>query len=316
LIYKKTRGFDFYSAHFFLKEVGKIDVLAIGDYHIQLGQGLTFWSGLAMGKSSNVMSLKRSAVGIKPYASVDENAFLRGGAFSVKYKKFKFLTFASKKNIDANIVEDTTAQDGSLIVSSFQASGIHSTIGQIEDKDAIEENIIGGEISYENKFMNFGLMGAFTKYNGSLERSLTTYNQFEFNQNQNFVQGFHYSIVKRNFNLYGESSRSNNGGLANLHGLMASLHPNLALSIFYRNYGRNYQTTYANAIGEGSRPINEKGLFTGLQFKLNNFWEISSYFDQFQFPWMKYQVSKPNTNGIDGFIQILYHPTKKIKYLC
>ena len=309
---QKTRGFDFYSAHFFLKEVGKIDVLAIGDYHIQLGQGLTFWSGLAMGKSSNVMSLKRSAVGIKPYASVDENAFLRGGAFSVKYKKFKFLTFASKKNIDANIVEDTTAQDGSLIVSSFQASGIHSTIGQIEDKDAIEENIIGGEISYENKFMNFGLMGAFTKYNGSLERSLTTYNQFEFNQNQNFVQGFHYSIVKRNFNLYGESSRSNNGGLANLHGLMASLHPNLALSIFYRNYGRNYQTTYANAIGEGSRPINEKGLFTGLQFKLNNFWEISSYFDQFQFPWMKYQVSKPNTNGIDGFIQILYHPTKKL----
>ena len=50
----------------------------------------------------------------------------------------------------------------------------------------------------------------------ALERSLTTYNQFEFNQNQNFVQGFHYSIVKRNFNLYGESSRSNNGGLANL----------------------------------------------------------------------------------------------------
>ena len=36
------RGFDFYSAHLFLKEVGKIDMLAFGDYHIQLGQGLTF----------------------------------------------------------------------------------------------------------------------------------------------------------------------------------------------------------------------------------------------------------------------------------
>ena len=51
--------FDFYSAHFYLKEVGKIDVFTIGDYHIQLGQGLTFWSGLAMGKSSNIMSLKK-----------------------------------------------------------------------------------------------------------------------------------------------------------------------------------------------------------------------------------------------------------------
>ena len=165
---QRPKGFDFYSAHFFLKEVGKIDVLAIGDYHIQLGQGLTFWSGLAMGKSSNVMSLKRSAIGIKPYASIDENSFLRGGAFSMKFKKFKLLGFASKKNIDANIIQDTTTQDGSLIVSSFQASGIHSTIGEIEDKDAIEENIIGGEISYKNKFMHFGLLGAFTKYNLSL----------------------------------------------------------------------------------------------------------------------------------------------------
>ena len=132
--YKSPKGFDFYSAHLFLKEIGKIDVLAFGDYHIQLGQGLTFWSGLAMGKSSNVMSLKRSPVGIKPYASIDENAFLRGAAFSVKFKKFKFLAFGSKKMIDANIVDDTTRQDGSLVVSSFQASGIHSTIGTLKDE--------------------------------------------------------------------------------------------------------------------------------------------------------------------------------------
>lgn len=310
--YKSPKGFDFYSAHLFLKEVGKIDVLAFGDYHIQLGQGLTFWSGLAMGKSSNVMSLKRSPVGIKPYASIDENAFLRGAAFSVKFKKFKFLAFGSKKMIDANIVDDTTRQDGSLVVSSFQASGIHSTIGTLKDKDAIEEKIVGGEVSYENKFMTLGVIGAYTKYNGSLDRSLSIYNQFEFNQNENFVQGFHYSIVKRNINLYGESSRSLNGGIANLHGLMASLHPRLSLSVFYRNYGANYQTTFANSVGEGSRPINEKGLFTGLQFKVNEFWEISSYFDQFQFPWMKYQVNQPNSKGMDGFIQVLYHPTKKL----
>jgi len=238
--YKSPKGFDFYSAHLFLKEIGKIDVLAFGDYHIQLGQGLTFWSGLAMGKSSNVMSLKRSPVGIKPYASIDENAFLRGAAFSVKFKKFKLLAFGSKKMIDANIVDDTTRQDGSLVVSSFQASGIHSTIGTLKDKDAIEEKIVGGEISYENKFMTLGFIGAYTKYNGSLDRSLSIYNQFEFNQNENFVQGFHYSIVKRNINLYGESSRSLNGGVANLHGLMASLHPILSLSVFYRNYGANY----------------------------------------------------------------------------
>ena len=93
---------------------------------------------------------------------------------------------------------------------------------------------------------------------------------------------------------------------------MASLHPRLGISILYRKYGRDYQSTFSNAISEGSRPINEEGLFTGLNFKINNHWEISSYFDQFQFPWMKYQVNQPGTIGIDGFFQILYHPSKKL----
>ena len=51
-------------------------------------------------------------------------------------------------------------------------------------------------------------------------------NHYEFNQNTNLANGFHYSIVVEIL-LYGETSRSNNGGIAHLHGLMASLHPRL-----------------------------------------------------------------------------------------
>ena len=90
-------GFDYYSAHFYLRDVGKIRALALGDYHIQLGQGLTFWSGLAIGKSSNVMSIKRNPMGIRPYASLDENMFMRGAAISMKFKQFEFFSFGSKK---------------------------------------------------------------------------------------------------------------------------------------------------------------------------------------------------------------------------
>ena len=130
------------------------------------------------------------------------------------------------------------------------------------------------------------------------------YSQFQFNNSSNWNNGIHYSLIKRNLNLFGEASRSLNGGLANIHGLLASLHPRLALSIVYRNYEKNYHSNYSNAIAESSSPNNEKGLFSGLQFKLNNNWELSSYFDQFEFPWMRYQVDKPNSLGIDGFLQI------------
>ena len=45
----------------------------IGDYQMQIGQGLVFSSGLAFGKTADVTNIKRNYAGIKPYTSVNEN---------------------------------------------------------------------------------------------------------------------------------------------------------------------------------------------------------------------------------------------------
>ena len=85
----KKQGFDFYSGHFFMKNFGVLKALAVGDYQAQFGQGLTFWSGLAFGKSADAIGIKRNAVGLRPYTSVDENRFLRGVATTVGFKNFE-----------------------------------------------------------------------------------------------------------------------------------------------------------------------------------------------------------------------------------
>jgi len=59
----QKQGFDFYSGHFFLHNIGHLKALAVGDYQAQFGQGLTFWSGLAFGKTADGTSLKRNATG-------------------------------------------------------------------------------------------------------------------------------------------------------------------------------------------------------------------------------------------------------------
>ena len=310
---RSTLGFDFYSAHFFLRNVGKFKALALGDYHVQIGQGLTFWSGLAFGKSSDIMGIKRNPIGIRPYSSVDENIFLRGAATEFQWKKINVLAFGSKKMIDANLQTDSTNTDGDITVSSFQASGLHSTVGEIEDKDIIQESVAGSEISYRDKKLKVGLASAITHYNGNLQRSLVPYSQFQFNSNFNWVTGANYNWVHQNFNFFGEISRSNNGGMAQLHGMLASLHPRVSISAFYRNYGKDYQSVFSNAIAEGSANINEKGILTGMYIKLYKKWTLSTYFDQFSFPWMRYQVDAPNTNGYDIFSQLKYKPHKKME---
>jgi len=306
-----TLGFDFYSAHFYIKNIGIFKSLALGDYHVQIGQGLTFWSGLGFGKSSDIMGVKRNALGIKPYSSVDENIFLRGAAFEIKKDNLNFLVFGSKKMIDANIIEDSTNTDGDIYISSFQSSGKHSTISELENKDAIQESIGGGEVSYKNKNLKIGIASAFTHYEGNVQRNLSTYSQFQFNSNYNLVGGLNYTWNYQNFSFFGEFSRSNNGGSAQLHGILASLHPRVSISVLYRNYERDYQSVFNNAFAESST-MNEQGIFSGIKIKLNKRWTLSSYFDQFKFPWLAYQVSSTSTNGFDGFAQIQYKPNKKL----
>ena len=51
-------GFDFYSAHFFIRNAGIIKSLALGDFIVNLGQGLTHWMGLAFKKCWDFLIIK------------------------------------------------------------------------------------------------------------------------------------------------------------------------------------------------------------------------------------------------------------------
>ncbi len=314
----QNKGFDFYSAHFYIKNVGKIKGLAIGDYHMQLGQGLTFWTGLAFGKMVNVMSFKRNARGIKPYASVDENNFLRGAAITYKlHKNVDITAFGSRKKIDANIatITDSSNQniDGVSTFTSFQSTGNHNTVGSLTDRHSLEENYAGTNLKFHNNNLSIGLTGVYSYFGGEIKRTLKPYSQFQFNTNQNMVVGADYSYLYKNFNLYGEVSRSQNGGTAQLHGLLASLDPKLSASILYRNYGKDYQSLRSNALAENSTNVNEKGLLFGLEARPNRFWIIDAYLDQYKFPWLRYQTDQPNTRGLDALAQVKYKPSKKLE---
>ena len=70
---------DFWSAHLMLENQGKFRKLIVGDYQLQLGQGLLFGAGFGVGKGAEtVNALQRVTLGIRPYTSVLEGGFLRG----------------------------------------------------------------------------------------------------------------------------------------------------------------------------------------------------------------------------------------------
>lgn len=302
-------GFDFYSAHFFIKNIRFVKALAIGDYQATFGQGLTCWSGMSFGKSSDIMSIKRSASGIRPYTSVDENRFMRGVAATFGYKDFEATGFVSRKKMDATI-SDTLSDGSTRSISSLQTTGYHTTPNEIASKDAVTQTLMGGNLSYKGRKLTIGITALNFQLDKAYERSLTYYNQFEFSAKHNFNIGMDYNYVFRNFNFYGEQAISKNGGMAFINGVLISLDPRLSITIAQRNYQRNYQNLLSNTFAESSSPANEKGTYVGISLKPSNTISISAYYDRFEFPWLKYLVNAPSV-GNDYVAQVNYTPSKK-----
>lgn len=306
----QKNGYDFYSAHLFLRNYKFIKALAIGDYQAQFGQGLTFWMGLGYGKTSDPMLVKRSARGITPSNSINENLFLRGLATTIQVRKLYFTAFYSENKVDASVNAIDTLENTVESIASLQLSGLHRTPREVASKNFLTQYIRGGNLSYKSRTFSIGVTAVQTIFGINLDRNLVIYNQYDFTGKSLINLGADYNWVWRNLNFYGEVSRSNNGGMAQVHGAIITLDPRFFVSILYRNYGLTYQNLNGNGLGENTRNNNERGILSGMVFKPYRFISLAAYYDRFVFPYLKYQVNAP-TYGNDYLVQVNYNPSKK-----
>jgi hypothetical protein len=308
-----NNGPDFRSAHLYYRGTSWLKALVIGDYQAQFGQGLTFWNGLGFGKSPFVLNVKKSAVGLRPYRSVNEALYLRGTAITVQKKAWEVTLFGSRKKLDANVQEntDSLSRDDEFIASSIIISGLHRTASEIAKMNAISETILGGHVTFDKRWLTIGFTGAHRRLDKSLISSNTSlYQLYDFKGKTQTNLGIDYQSVIRNFNIFGEVSRSANGGIGMLHGLLASLSPRVSFSAVYRNFQPQYQPMYFNVFAENFTPQNERGLFMGLQANLGKVWTLSAYSDQIKYPWLRFRVQAPS-NASDYLIQLNFKPDRK-----
>jgi hypothetical protein len=302
-------SFDFYSAHLFIRDVGPVKAFALGDYHLEYGQGLTLWTGLAFGKSSEVINIKKNAPGILPYASVTESGFKRGAAVSFGFKKFSLDLFYSNVKLDGNVT-DTTEFGETVLVSSLQTSGYHRTYLEVADKGSISEKLMGGHAAYRSNSLNIGA----TVYKAELSAPLTPtyelYNKFSYKGDSAVGAGVDYSYLWRNISFFGEVAHSKNGAMAYLNGAIIALDPNVTISLLHRHYGRDYYAASWNPFRE-SASSNERGFYSGITVKPAREITLSASFDAFTFPWLRYQVNAPSS-GYEFLSQLLYAPNKRV----
>jgi hypothetical protein len=306
---KLTNGFDFYSFHFNLRDIGKVKSITLGDYQLRFGQGLTMWNGLAFGKSGDISNSNRNATGLSPYSSTDENRFFRGGGITISLGNFDVTGFYSDKRVDAGLMNYDPQPEQELI-TSFAETGYHRTPLEILKKNAVRQTVTGGNVSFRRNRLKLGLTGFYTRLGASLMEGNALYQIHSFHGRENINAGFDYGYIYQRLNFFGEVSASRNGAIAQLHGMHSSLHPRISLSLIYRDYAPDFQNLFANGISE-SNTFNERGMFTGFRILLRRHLSASGYADLFSYPWLRYRVHKPTT-GNDLLFQIDHTPSQNL----
>jgi hypothetical protein len=196
------KGPDFYSAHVFIQNIGKIQAFAAGDFLLSFGQGLVMGSGIGTGKSALVMNIKRNAPNLKPYRGVNEFLYLRGAATTLKFRKNEFTIAAARNGIDARISQDTSLfSDG---FSSADLDGYHRNTTELENKNNAQRNLAG--VWYQRRSNNGYFGGGIThfQYNIPLQKFGDLYRKFYPSGNtQTFYHAFQAHTLGR-FHLFSE----------------------------------------------------------------------------------------------------------------
>lgn len=308
-------GFDFYTAHLFVKDVNsRIKAIALGDYNVSLGQGLILHTGFGRGKSVFATQTKKGGYTLRPSTGINEYLYFRGAATTVRLSKNMEVTlFASFRHIDGSVrVDSLESGDEDIYFSSIQRSGLHRTQTELDNKNAISNTSLGGNLKYSSRKLNIGLNALYDRFSHPLRYQDTPANRFRFNGTELLNTSLDYTYIHRNIHFYGETAMSDNGGIATLNGLLMGVHPKANLAIVQRYFSPDYQNINGNTFSESIIPINERGIYLGTEIKPNYNWTISFYGDFWHHPWLRFNVDAPSY-GKEFLGRVTYKVRRKME---
>ena len=307
---RQNKGFDFYSAHFYARNLGKIKNLALGDFTVNMGQGLVQWMSLAFKKGPDITNIKRQTAIIRPYNSAGEINFHRGAAITIGKRNWEFTTFGSYRKIDANFSPADTLQNVEEdFVSSLQTSGLHRTKNENDDKNIQTQLAFGGNVNLKIKKLQWGLNAIRYQFALPIKREPQPYNAFSISGKNFGNYSTDYSYTFKNLHFFGEAAISSTRYPAFINGLLVSVANNVDMSFVYRNISKGYQSLYTSAFTESTFPTNERGLYAGISIKPTIAWKIDAYAYNYRKPFIRFRVNAPS-NGNDYFVQLTYKPDR------
>lgn len=304
------KGFDFYGFHLSWQGKGLLKSLLVGDYTVNLGQGLIHWQAMALRKTGELLFVKRQSPVIKPHRGGGEFNFHRGLAIQLRHKNLLITPFFSRRKLSASLSYDSL--EVPLGVRSINSSGYHRTLHELASKNKLTEWMVGIRVARKYRQFEWGVNGIRYWYNLPLEYGDSPYQHFKITGRSWQNASLDFSFTHQNAHFFGELAIDKRGQKALVAGVILSGDKKMDLALVVRSLSKEFQSRYANAFTENTNPTNEFGVFCSVAIRPTSTLQFNLYNDFYQFPWLRYQISMPSM-GRDHYLQVNYNPSKYLQ---
>lgn len=303
------KGFpDFYSMYLSASDLSlsrdgkfRLSSAVIGDYSLRFGQGLVLWNSFSMSGLSDPSSVVRREAGVRPYSSTDENNYFHGAGVSLELPwNLALSLFYSNNGQDARL------EDGFFVTKPDD--GLHDSAADRAARDALREEVVGGNVSWRNAWLKVGTTVAAYRYDHRDGRRESYYNAHQRYNGWWGNASVDFLLSLQGVRLFGEAALDKDLDPAVLVGAAWPVFSGLDLALLYRYYSKDYIATHS---GGYSRTAcnNEHGASLSLRWSPVQDLTLSGSLEYTHYPFSRFGVRGPS-NSLKGALDCEFSPAE------
>ena len=291
--------YDYTSGYFHLAPFQKRWALWLGDYEINVAQGLLVGSRRFGYRQILSAAVMRPPAVVRPHTSTDEAFFLRGAAMRWCLNGWQVVAFASWRRIDGTLRGDT--------LTALKTDGLHRTEGEMERRRVAGLLTLGAQASYVRPNWHTGATVLYSRYGKTLYPPLRPDNRHVLRGRSAAGVSLHYAWrLSPQVEATGEVAADRYGHLSLLH--VERFVPSHAVNLTLqgRHLSPRYVAPHAGADVQNSRMQNETGLYGQFSWQMTPRLNVTAHADLFRFKHPVFRASLPRSKGMEAGLRGQY----------
>jgi len=289
---------NFGSLHFQTTELPGFSAVAIGDYKVNYGLGLSMNSGRSIKKGYQLVRLGLPSRTVTSSTSSSYLNHHKGGGVTFG-TKIRTSGWYSSRSYTGTEVDSQTVR-WSASEPTFR------TGNDLNRRDNFRVHHYGARVEIPFHAFRMGIATWISKSDKIIEPTYSTYTRMGLKGDEFAMYSLDYQLVHQKGSLTGEIALDKVGNIASLQVAELSVLPSLSSTIIHRYYAAGFMSPYGAAFGAWSgRPSNERGIYTGWEYVIRNKIQFMAFIDLYSSIDPRSNDALP-TAGRDAALQVRY----------